>query len=357
MESKELTQHILNGQAMLREIRTRTTIFLLGFSATLTFLITPFFMVHWREIFDCIVSPSEYLLIVASAGVSHIRFILLGLAPLADDIWVTRFVLLFNCVISVVSTVLDAEKQGFRLLQREELLKNPSVYTPWVRVVATLILVGVAVPTGFSADPLYIQRQMWGALTAWVVLEICTTLWISVVDSWRCGLVSPVWPALPWQLLLLFVSLRPGVRTWLQGRLCEGLQGTCEKCAAAVVAGLVGECSSVQAMIQGRRRFRSVRLADLAEEDLASNRSDLSPCPQGVATSFGDCDAFVSHSWHDDASTKWVALQRWREEFVASHHREPTIWLDKCCIDQQNIDADLRCLPFFLSGCQNMVVF
>merc|ERR1712228_655230 len=31
--------------------------------------------------------------------------------------------------------------------------------------------------------------------------------------------------------------------------------------------------------------------------------------------------------------------------------------MGKCCIDQNNIQWDLRCLPIFLSGCKRMVVF
>merc|ERR1712113_281647 len=30
---------------------------------------------------------------------------------------------------------------------------------------------------------------------------------------------------------------------------------------------------------------------------------------------------------------------------------------DKCCIDQNSIETDLRCLPIFLCGCQKIVVF
>merc|ERR1712228_216339 len=33
------------------------------------------------------------------------------------------------------------------------------------------------------------------------------------------------------------------------------------------------------------------------------------------------------------------------------------VWLDKCCIDQNSIDMDLRCLPIFLGGCRRLVVF
>merc|ERR1711971_1031298 len=56
------------------------------------------------------------------------------------------------------------------------------------------------------------------------------------------------------------------------------------------------------------------------------------------------------------AKAKWLALQAWRNKFIAREGREPKIWFDKCCIDQTNIGADLRCLPIFLSGCQSMVV-
>jgi len=75
-----------------------------------------------------------------------------------------------------------------------------------------------------------------------------------------------------------------------------------------------------------------------------------SPCALGA------CDAFLSHSWHDDAHAKWSALQAWGDEFVRQHGRQPSLWFDKCCIDQRRIDEDLRCLPIFLKGCKRLVV-
>merc|ERR1712039_1169630 len=54
---------------------------------------------------------------------------------------------------------------------------------------------------------------------------------------------------------------------------------------------------------------------------------------------------------------KWEALQSWREKFVGEHGREPRVWLDKCCINQNSIETDLRCLPVFLAGCRRLVVF
>ena len=59
----------------------------------------------------------------------------------------------------------------------------------------------------------------------------------------------------------------------------------------------------------------------------------------------GECDAFFSHSWHDDALQKWEALVAWCEEFKSDNKRSPRLWLDKVCIDQTNIKEDLQCLP------------
>merc|ERR1719440_996309 len=56
-------------------------------------------------------------------------------------------------------------------------------------------------------------------------------------------------------------------------------------------------------------------------------------------------DYFMSHSWHDNADAKWAALQRAAEEFRASNGSYPTFWLDKVCIDQNNIGDGLRVMP------------
>jgi len=65
----------------------------------------------------------------------------------------------------------------------------------------------------------------------------------------------------------------------------------------------------------------------------------------------GECDAFFSHSWHDDARQKWSALTHWCTAFEHTNQRSPRLWLDKVCIDQKNIEADLQCLPIFLAAC------
>lgn len=60
-------------------------------------------------------------------------------------------------------------------------------------------------------------------------------------------------------------------------------------------------------------------------------------------------------SWHDDARLKFAAIQRWRQQFLAVHGREPTVWLDKLCIDQENIEAQLASLPVYLAGCRSVL--
>jgi len=103
-------------------------------------------------------------------------------------------------------------------------------------------------------------------------------------------------------------------------------------------------------------RFRHVELSALCPRDLADNTPNVDLYSKSAPTSLGECDAFISHSWHDDAEAKWAALQEWRSKFILLHGREPRVWIDKCCIDQTSIADDLLCLPVFLGGCQKLVV-
>uniref|UniRef100_A0A7S2NLC2 TIR domain-containing protein n=1 Tax=Zooxanthella nutricula TaxID=1333877 RepID=A0A7S2NLC2_9DINO len=145
-------------------------------------------------------------------------------------------------------------------------------------------------------------------------------------------------------------------RRSVQSRLARLFDSQASARAAASIAGLVGECSAAAAMHQAGHRFRSVRLSDISFEDLADNTPNPALFELTEPTKLQSCDAFISHSWHDDPHAKWDALQTWRAQFILKHGREPSVWFDKCCIDQRNIDADLRCLPIFLSGCQALVV-
>ena len=69
-----------------------------------------------------------------------------------------------------------------------------------------------------------------------------------------------------------------------------------------------------------------------------------------------DCDAFISHSWHDNVQLKLAKLETWCEDFRSEHGRPPKLWLDKVCIDQANISQDLECLPVFLAGSNCLLI-
>ena len=62
-------------------------------------------------------------------------------------------------------------------------------------------------------------------------------------------------------------------------------------------------------------------------------------------------------SWSDDGREKHEALQGWAEAFEASNGRSPIVWLDRCCIRQdEDIAASLLGLPVYLSGCRSLLV-
>jgi len=128
------------------------------------------------------------------------------------------------------------------------------------------------------------------------------------------------------------------------------------KRAAAGIAGLVGSTPASEVLAEATKRFRSIPLDQLDCDDVTDNEPDPGLFSKSLPTQLHRCDAFVSHSWRDSAPEKWAALQHWRGEFMSIRGREPRVWFDKCCVDQTNIQADLRCLPVFLSGCRRMVV-
>ena len=67
-------------------------------------------------------------------------------------------------------------------------------------------------------------------------------------------------------------------------------------------------------------------------------------------------DYFLSHSWHDDPSAKYDVIDTVKKQFVAKHKREPTFWLDKVCIDQENIADGLKVLCINVTACNKLLV-
>lgn len=154
--------------------------------------------------------------------------------------------------------------------------------------------------------------------------------------------------------ILTILWFRYGVKKFMHKWLSGGDENTL---TAAAVAALVAGDSSVDVLRMAKANFRYISCASLTRENFATNDSNSELYGLSAWSPLGFVDAFVSHSWHDDAEAKWRALQAWRQEFKAIHRREPRLWIDKFCIDQENIDVNLMCLPVYLAGCQMLVVF
>lgn len=122
--------------------------------------------------------------------------------------------------------------------------------------------------------------------------------------------------------------------------------------SAAAIAALLGGQNATQSFSLAKESFRSICFTDLSVEDFAKNTEDANSKNQlhekTTKTILGKCDAFISHSWHDDGEQKFEVLQKWSAEFKKKTGREPQYWLDKACIDQNNISNSLLCLPIFL---------
>jgi hypothetical protein len=129
---------------------------------------------------------------------------------------------------------------------------------------------------------------------------------------------------------------------------------------ASLIAGFLGGNVDEEGVRKDSVRFfRYILLGDLTFKDMldaTSGARSQDVFQRSQPALLGEIDAFVSHSWHDDTKAKWDALQTWCTAFSAKHGRQPKLWLDFCCIDQTNIEAHLRCLPVFLSGCHDILI-
>ena len=153
---------------------------------------------------------------------------------------------------------------------------------------------------------------------------------------------------------------------------------------AAALSGLMGSLSASRALSVGKATFRALPMDMLTVADLQdSARPGVHRCPTGlmlqhstpqpaqpgagpsiqhglsaqtVKVAFGDADAFLCHSWHDNAERKFEALSAWAEVFQAQENgRVPTLWFDRACVDASNVALSVACLPIYLSGCRRLV--
>ena len=221
-------------------------------------------------------------------------------------------------------------------------------------------------------------RRMWlvlrlffsgGALFCFAIF-ISTVLYVPIDPSGPTPFA--LWILVGANLLataLVFTRANRGrVVAWL-GAL--GKTGEAENKAAALAA-LVGSLSAAEAFKLGAERFRKLPLAKLKLEEIAGRKSgavagDWKTSPgwptrelynKTTLAKIGEVDAFISHSWSDDGDAKFKCLQEWKTKDLKNHKdkKAVTIWLDKACLDQRDIQASLAGLPVFISGCKQLLV-
>jgi len=196
---------------------------------------------------------------------------------------------------------------------------------------------------------------MWFALNAFLLLLLIPQLIVSggLYDEQLERLASLAMNIVgigPLGALLRLRGFRWKAQAWL-----VNLGGQSQ--AAAAIAGLVGGKDSKEVLQVAGGKFRCISCELLTEEILKDSTPNVEYFALSKEARLGEVDAFISHSWSDNPAAKWKSLQIWRSKFKAKYGREPTVWLDKVCIDQSDIQANLLCLPVFLSACQKLVIF
>lgn len=297
------------------------------------------------------------------------------LAPMADDPRLTRWALLQLCLVAMLAAIFlvaptlltyleNVERNDF-LEGSCELYGREAPTTvcdmKFVQLVLRAVSLGLLILANlvvtFLRDAANMQRAMWGIATIFISIELSAILLYTICVAVEMHLLDPMSMRLIGMIPALILSRMKMVRSKVQILISQMLRYRNNRAAAAGIAGLVGNCSISEVMHQAKKRFRCVNFSKLEEKELATNRPSPGVFSLSQTVKLGCCDAFVSHSWHDDAPAKWEAMSCWKSRFENKRRRPPQIWLDKCCIDQNDIEADLRCLPIFLSGCAELVVF
>lgn len=351
---KSACRRLENGQRELARIRFAVGIWLLALGALVGSVYEimyfsldmnyfrgnklEFWRTHW-----------VYVYAFFAAVLYYSRLLVVVLAPVANSIRVMRLAIAIDAWVVLTGGILH-------------LVFLPKKAAAFVYVIAIsavveflFVLGSVWVACGTSFERM--RKWIWRLVGAWVAANIPIMAVVAAEFSAHNHTVSNRWVWVCVQVFVLLLIMRPGWQAQARRALSALIEAKSSQTAAAGVAALVGECAPGEVMAQASARFRCVQLCDLSFDDMADNKPNPDLFALARSCRLRRCDAFVSHSWHDDAEAKWEAMQRWRRDFIAEFGREPSVWIDKCCIDQRNIERDLRCLPVFLSGCRRLIVF
>jgi len=188
---------------------------------------------------------------------------------------------------------------------------------------------------------------------AWAIANAAITDGYSSSDSFVTHLVQGC------VCLLSCVCFQWRVRRLVNGWVGAVADVRSRARTASLVAALIGGAQPKRVLSGAESSFKVLPFDCMNEDMFSSSASTAEERSQeGVSrkAKLGDCDFFLSHSWSDSYQNKWAALRKHAAVFRQQTGRDPTIWLDKMCIDQDNIDAGLAMLPVYLAGCEKLLV-
>ena len=216
----------------------------------------------------------------------------------------------------------------------------------------------------FAAPARAALTRLW--LTARCTIAIAGACYIVSAALFQLGgaplystsnLVADAFMGATWVMtpILFTPGRRRNMHAWLGKLNTSG-----ETASAAAVAALIGGMDPARSLSLAKSKFRTISFGKLSESDWRANSQHADRTnalfSSTDATELGGCDGFVSHSWSDNGPAKFKALGRWAAAHERATGRQPQLWLDKACIDQENIDESLQCLPVFLAGCKKLII-
>eukprot|EP00929_Paragymnodinium_shiwhaense_P000089 TRINITY_DN10024_c0_g1_i1.p1 TRINITY_DN10024_c0_g1~~TRINITY_DN10024_c0_g1_i1.p1 ORF type:complete len:714 (-),score=140.65 TRINITY_DN10024_c0_g1_i1:269-2305(-) len=381
LADKSISQKLHAGELALWKTRKRVgsvTLLVASFCATACAL------VNYSNFIDLEWTYAMTLALNMGCSMTHLCLtVILLFAPLADDIGLSRGVATLEmfCIgcygaVRTLCNVVGDSRGVKHLPPMSELISGDSSdsdyrYDRWlalntvVYAITNVLFVIGASSAMKQRSALKIQRRLWYNMQLYAILCLSVELSGATLiykqfpdDNLRHWTLAV--PYIISDATMFAIASAARVRQHIQGRLRSCLQARRSVAASAGIAGLMCNCTPHEVLALSKKRFRCMSAGDLTFADLMASPTELAT---GTAlhgrtkpVRLGKCDAFVSHSWHDDPVPKWTRLQEWREEFVKLHGREPLIWFDKYCIDQTDVETDLRGLPVFLSGCKELLV-
>lgn len=136
-----------------------------------------------------------------------------------------------------------------------------------------------------------------------------------------------------------FVSMvltLPSVRHTLHRQLAS-LNLKAEAQNAAAVASLIGNRPVDDVFNIGVANLRGLKVESITYEEFSGNAAahgagqqlgEVELNEKTEIMTFGEVDAFLSHSWRDDADSKWQSLHEWQIRVEEERKHPATIWFE-----------------------------